>query len=193
MTQHDVKQEIGRFYNEVGWQMEQDGNFQNAQYEDLRPVSAEYIAQAHARAWRGTCQNGRCLLDAGSVRAVRRLLAVLGWLRASGVPGPVLRSPQAGARQIGERAAYMWSRILLICPSNPKPLTALFPCIPFITCRLMRSPAGLSGLVRPPDARRQHGHRGRLVRAQAQESDWTLLIRLAERLRQNAFPEAGGS
>jgi len=66
MTQHDVKQEIGRFYNEVGWQMEQDGNFQNARYEDLRPVSAEYIALAHARVAKHLPKNGRCLLDAGS-------------------------------------------------------------------------------------------------------------------------------
>ncbi len=66
MTQHDVKQEIGRFYNEVGWQLEQDGNFQNAQYEDLRPVSAEYIARAHARVARHLPKSGRYLLDAGS-------------------------------------------------------------------------------------------------------------------------------
>ncbi len=66
MTQHDVKQEIGRFYNEVGWQIEQDGNFQNAQYEDLRPVSAEYIARAHARVARHLPKSGRYLLDAGS-------------------------------------------------------------------------------------------------------------------------------
>ncbi len=66
MTQHDVKQEIGRFYNEVGWQIEPDGNFQNAQYEDLRPVSAEYIARAHARVARHLPKSGRYLLDAGS-------------------------------------------------------------------------------------------------------------------------------
>jgi len=66
MTEHNIKQEIGRFYNEVGWQMEQDGNFQNAQYEDLRPVSAEYIARAHARVARHLPKSGRYLLDAGS-------------------------------------------------------------------------------------------------------------------------------
>lgn len=66
MTEHNIKQEIGRFYNEVGWQMEQDGNFQNAQYEDLRAVSAEYIARAHARVARHLPKSGRYLLDAGS-------------------------------------------------------------------------------------------------------------------------------
>ena len=66
MTEHNIKQEIGRFYNEVGWQMEQDGNFQNAQYEDLRPGSAEYIARAHARVARHLPKSGRYLLDAGS-------------------------------------------------------------------------------------------------------------------------------
>ena len=68
MTQHDVKQEIGRFYNEVGWQIEPDGNFQNAQYEDLRPVSAEYIARAHARVARHLPKSGRYLLDANGTR-----------------------------------------------------------------------------------------------------------------------------
>ncbi|HOE34383.1 MAG: class I SAM-dependent methyltransferase [Chloroflexi bacterium] len=66
MTEKDIKQEIGRFYNEVGWQVEEDGNFQNAQYEDLRPVSAEYIARAHARVARHLPKSGRFLLDAGS-------------------------------------------------------------------------------------------------------------------------------
>lgn len=66
MTQHDVKQEIGRFYNEVGWQMEQDGNFQNARYEDLRPVSAEYIHRCHMRVKRFLAPTGDFLLDAGS-------------------------------------------------------------------------------------------------------------------------------
>jgi len=66
MTQHDVKQEIGRFYNQVGWQMEQDGNFQNARYEDLRPVSAEYIHRCHMRVKRFLAPTGDFLLDAGS-------------------------------------------------------------------------------------------------------------------------------
>lgn len=61
-----VKQKIGKFYNEVGWQTEADGQYQNADYEDLRPVSAEYIARAHARVGRHLARNGQYLLDAGS-------------------------------------------------------------------------------------------------------------------------------
>ena len=66
MPAEDVKQTVGRFYDQVGWQTETDGRFQNAQYEDLRPVSAEYIARAHARVGRHLAKNGQYLLDAGS-------------------------------------------------------------------------------------------------------------------------------
>ncbi|MFZ3151843.1 MAG: class I SAM-dependent methyltransferase [Anaerolineaceae bacterium] len=66
MPGNEVKQEVGRFYDQVGWQLEDDGQYQNAQYEDLRPVSAEYIARAHARVGRHLPPSGRYLLDAGS-------------------------------------------------------------------------------------------------------------------------------
>ena len=66
MPAEDVKQTVGRFYDQVGWQTETDGRFQNAQYEDLRPVSAEYIARAHARVGRHLAKKGQYLLDAGS-------------------------------------------------------------------------------------------------------------------------------
>lgn len=49
MTQDSIKHEIGQFYDEIGWQMETDGIYQNARYEDLRPVSAEYIHKCHMR------------------------------------------------------------------------------------------------------------------------------------------------
>lgn len=65
MSQGSVKHEIGHFYDQVGWQMEGD-NYQNARYEDLRPVSAEYIHKAHMRVKRHLAASGDYLLDAGS-------------------------------------------------------------------------------------------------------------------------------
>jgi SAM-dependent methyltransferase len=65
LSQGSVKHEIGQFYDQVGWQMEGD-NYQNARYEDLRPVSAEYIHKAHMRVKRHLAASGDFLLDAGS-------------------------------------------------------------------------------------------------------------------------------
>jgi len=65
LSQGSVKHEIGQFYDQVGWQMEGD-NYQNARYEDLRPVSAEYIHKAHMRVKRHLAASGDYLLDAGS-------------------------------------------------------------------------------------------------------------------------------
>ena len=61
-----VKENVRKFYDQVGWQVEKDGYYQNARYEDLRPVSREYIHQCHLRINRHLDQNGNFLLDAGS-------------------------------------------------------------------------------------------------------------------------------
>ncbi len=66
MPTDQIKQEVGRFYDQVGWQQESNGLYQNAQYEDLRAVSAEYIARAHARVGAHLAPTGEYLLDAGS-------------------------------------------------------------------------------------------------------------------------------
>lgn len=66
MTDQDVKQQVRRFYDQVGWQLETDGLYQNARYEDLRPVSAEYIHRCHSRVGRHLKASGKYLLDAGS-------------------------------------------------------------------------------------------------------------------------------
>jgi ubiquinone/menaquinone biosynthesis C-methylase UbiE len=66
MTDQDIKQQVRKFYDQVGWQVEADGLFQNAHYEDLRPVSAEYIHRCHGRVGRHLKSSGKFLLDAGS-------------------------------------------------------------------------------------------------------------------------------
>jgi ubiquinone/menaquinone biosynthesis C-methylase UbiE len=62
----EVKQQVSYFYNEIGWKMESDGFYQNARYEDLRPVSREYIHKCHLRVNRYLSPAGKYLLDAGS-------------------------------------------------------------------------------------------------------------------------------
>ncbi|HEY5668761.1 MAG TPA: class I SAM-dependent methyltransferase [Anaerolineales bacterium] len=62
----DIKQQVKDFYNQVGWQEVSQGVYQNAHYEDLRPVSRTYIQRCHLRLLRHLRPSGRFLLDAGS-------------------------------------------------------------------------------------------------------------------------------
>ncbi len=62
----EVKQQVREFYDQVGWQTESDGFYQNASYEDLRPVSHDYIHKCHLRVLRYLNPTGRFMLDAGS-------------------------------------------------------------------------------------------------------------------------------
>jgi len=61
-----IKAQVRQFYDQVGWQQEADGLYQNAHYEDLRLVSYEYIHRCHLRVNRFLQPSGRYLLDAGS-------------------------------------------------------------------------------------------------------------------------------
>ena len=65
-SEAEVKQRVRQFYDRVGWQTVADGNYQNARYEDLRPVSRDYIHRCHLRVRRFLKPRGRYLLDAGS-------------------------------------------------------------------------------------------------------------------------------
>lgn len=66
MTEAGVKDRVRRFYDSVGWRQIGDGLYQNARYEDLRPVSQEYLSRCHLRVARLLPDGGRFLLDAGS-------------------------------------------------------------------------------------------------------------------------------
>jgi SAM-dependent methyltransferase len=65
-TPTEVKQQVRQFYDQVGWQEVSAGTYQNAHYEDLRPVVREYIQRCHRRVSRHIQAGGRLLLDAGS-------------------------------------------------------------------------------------------------------------------------------
>jgi len=66
MTEKNTKQQVREFYDQVGWSQEDDGNYQNARYEDLRPVSREYIYKTRMRVNQHLLPSGKYLLDAGS-------------------------------------------------------------------------------------------------------------------------------
>lgn len=61
-----VKQDVRQFYDQIGWSLVGEDIYQNAHYEDLRPVSREYIHRCHLRVKRHLHQDGHILLDAGS-------------------------------------------------------------------------------------------------------------------------------
>jgi ubiquinone/menaquinone biosynthesis C-methylase UbiE len=62
----NIKQQVQDFYNQVGWQEVSEGVYQNATFEDLRPVSREYIHRCHLRILQHIKTHGKYLLDAGS-------------------------------------------------------------------------------------------------------------------------------
>jgi SAM-dependent methyltransferase len=66
MSDAEIKQQVRQFYDQIGWQQVGGGVYQNARYEDLRPVSQVYIHNCHLRINRHLKPNGKYLLDAGS-------------------------------------------------------------------------------------------------------------------------------
>lgn len=65
-TDTEIKRQVREFYDQVGWQQVGEGQYQNAHYDDLRPVSQDYIHACHLRVNRHLNPSGRFLLDAGS-------------------------------------------------------------------------------------------------------------------------------
>lgn len=65
-SEANVKAQVREFYDSVGWKVIGEGLYQNARYEDLRPVSREYIHRCHIRVNRFVPVHGTYLLDAGS-------------------------------------------------------------------------------------------------------------------------------
>ena len=61
-----MKKDVREFYDNIGWSQVEEGLYQNARYEDLRPVSRDYIHKCHLRIRRHLASEGRFLLDAGS-------------------------------------------------------------------------------------------------------------------------------
>jgi SAM-dependent methyltransferase len=66
VSEAGVKQEVRQFYDSIGWRQIGEGLYQNARFEDLRPVSQEYLHRCHLRVKRFLPASGEYLLDAGS-------------------------------------------------------------------------------------------------------------------------------
>jgi ubiquinone/menaquinone biosynthesis C-methylase UbiE len=66
MTEENSKKNVREFYNQVGWKLVDESLYQNAQFEDLRSVSKEYIHRCHMRVKRHLSPEGDYFLDAGS-------------------------------------------------------------------------------------------------------------------------------
>ena len=62
----NTKQQVREFYDQIGWSQIGEGLYQNARYEDLRPVSRDYIHKCHLRVNRYLEPKGNLILDAGS-------------------------------------------------------------------------------------------------------------------------------
>ena len=62
----NTKQEVRELYDEIGWRKEDSGLYQNARYEDMRPVSRDYIHNTRLRVNDHLLPTGDLLLDAGS-------------------------------------------------------------------------------------------------------------------------------
>src|SRR5512139_3681892 len=62
----NTKQQVREFYDQIGWSQVGEGLYQNARYEDLRPVSRDYIHRCHLRVNRYLDPRGDFQLDAGS-------------------------------------------------------------------------------------------------------------------------------
>jgi SAM-dependent methyltransferase len=62
----EIKREVQEFYDQYGWQQIGDGLYQNSRYEDLRPVSDEYVRRCRERVGRYLPESGELILDGGS-------------------------------------------------------------------------------------------------------------------------------
>jgi SAM-dependent methyltransferase len=62
----ETKEKVREFYDKVGWIQQENGLYQNARYEDMRPVTQEYIHKTRLRVNRYLPPKGKLLLDAGS-------------------------------------------------------------------------------------------------------------------------------
>ncbi len=108
MRESSVQQQVRSFYDAVGWKQIGAGVYQNARYEDLRPVSRGYIHRCHLRFGRYLPRAGRFFLDAGSgpIQYPEYLSYSSGYRRR--VCLDISRLALAEARQrIGEHGLYV--------------------------------------------------------------------------------------
>lgn len=108
MSEAHTKQEVRRFYDRIGWHEESEGFYQNARYEDLRPVSHGYIHRCHLRVKRYLQPNGQFLLDAGCgpIQYPEYLSYSAGYLFRVCVDISIVALQEAGTR-IGDHGLFV--------------------------------------------------------------------------------------
>ena len=138
MSASDLKQQVGKFYDQVGWQIEADGFYQNARYEDLRPVSAEYIHKCHMRVKRHLAPTGKYLLDAGSgpVQYDEYLTYSEGYQYRVCMDLSFVALQEA-RKCLGEKGIYIIADVANL-PFATDTFMVLFHCIPFTMSRLTK-------------------------------------------------------
>lgn len=125
MRGDEVKQRVRQFYDQVGWQVVDDGRYQNSRYEDLRPVSHEYIHRCHLRVKRYLKPSGRYLLDAGSgpVQYVEYLAYSEGYRYRVCVDISFVALQEA-RRRLGPHGLYVVADIAYL-PFKPEPFSGV--------------------------------------------------------------------
>jgi SAM-dependent methyltransferase len=105
---HPVTTGLQRFYDDIGWNSGEDV-FEDAEiFEDLRPVSAEYIHRCHLRVGDHLPASGDLLLDAGSgpVQFSEYLAYHAGFRKRLCIDTSLNALRQARAR-LGDRGIYV--------------------------------------------------------------------------------------
>lgn len=107
-TDASIKRQVREFYDRVGWQCVGECCYQNARFEDLRPVTQEYIHKCHMRVTRHLAPKGEFFLDAGSgpIQYPEYLEYSKGYRWRVCVDLSVLALQEA-RRRLGERGCYV--------------------------------------------------------------------------------------
>ena len=138
MSDQDVKKNVREFYDRVGWQKTSEDLFQNAEYEDLRPVSRDYIHKCHMRVKRHLAAEGDYLLmpDPGPVQYPEYVTYSEGY-KARVCMDISIVALQEARKHLGDHGMYVVGDVT-ICPSPQTLLMGLSRCTRCIMFRWKR-------------------------------------------------------
>ena len=126
---------FAQFYDQVGWQQVSEGQYQNARYEDLRPVSREYIHRCHLRVNRHLAASRQipvgCRFRTDPISGIPDLFT---GLPVPGVPGYFDRGAGGSAQTDWRTAACSWWPMWPTCRLKRTYLMGSFRCTPSTIC-----------------------------------------------------------
>lgn len=108
-NQRDEKIAIQSFYDQIGWKRNEQGHFEDAViWEDLRPVSADYLHKCHLRINRHIEPTGNYLLDvaSGPVQYAEYLTYSQGYRRRICMDLSIAALREA-RRKVGDKGVYI--------------------------------------------------------------------------------------